>query len=234
MRRTHHKRGEAIPRAFRGEDKKKSASGGTPIVIIAALLGAVYYATRTHPTQHAHAGEIMQLIEAQNRTIAALRGAAARAVAERASIAGATTTPADRPPPSQPAAPSATAPADLAGVRDHSILGLDEATFRATSVAELLKAYAPTLGGGTCERDFGNGLINRWRGERKTYCAPKATGGSQVDCYLVKQSDPVSTSSTSTRAVTETSRRWREGGRRSLEIVPTPPRHRREAKRRDR
>ena len=78
MRRTHHKRGEAIPRAFRGEDKKKSASGGTPIVIIAALLGAVYYVTRTHPTQHAHVGEIMQLIEAQNRTIAALRGAAAR------------------------------------------------------------------------------------------------------------------------------------------------------------
>ena len=73
MRRTHHKRGEAIPRAFRGEDKKKSAGGGTPIVIIAALLGAVYYVTRTHPTQHAHAGEIMQLIEAQNRTIAALR-----------------------------------------------------------------------------------------------------------------------------------------------------------------
>ena len=75
MRRTHHKRGEALPRAFRGEDKKKSASGGTPIVIIAALLGAVYYVTRTHPTQHAHVGEIMQLIEAQNRTIAALRGA---------------------------------------------------------------------------------------------------------------------------------------------------------------
>ena len=86
MRRTHHKRGEAIPRAFRGEDKKKSASGGTPIVIIAALLGAVYYVTRTHPTQHAaaHTNEIMQLIVAQNRTIAALRGAAARAVAERA------------------------------------------------------------------------------------------------------------------------------------------------------
>ena len=83
MRRTHHKRGEAIPRAFRGEDKKKSAGGGTPIVIIAALLGAVYYVTRTHPTQHAaaHTNEIMQLIEAQNRTIAALRGAAARAVA---------------------------------------------------------------------------------------------------------------------------------------------------------
>ena len=185
MRRTHHKRGEAIPRAFRGEDKKKSAGGGTPIVIIAALLGAVYYVTRTHPTQHAaaHTNEIMQLIEAQNRTIAALRGAAARAVAERAAVTGSTTTtttPADRPPPAQPAAPSATAPADLAGVRDHSILGLDEATFREKSVAELLKAYAPTLGGGTCERDFGNGLINRWRGERKTYCAPKATGGSQV------------------------------------------------------
>ena len=76
MRRTHHKRGEAIPRAFRGEDKKKSAGGGTPIVIIAALLGAVYYATRAHPTQHAaaHEGEIMKLIDAQNRTIAALRG----------------------------------------------------------------------------------------------------------------------------------------------------------------
>ena len=150
MRRTHHKRGEALPRAFRGEDKKKSASGGTPIIIIAALLGAVYYVTRTHPTQHAaaHTNEIMQLIEAQNRTIAALRGAAARAVAERASIAGATTTPADRPPPSQPAAPSATAPADLAGVRDHSILGLDEATFRSTNVAELLKAYAPARSAG--------------------------------------------------------------------------------------
>ena len=118
MRRTHHKRGEALPRAFRGEDKKKSASGGTPIIIIAALLGAVYYVTRTHPTQHAaaHTNEIMQLIEAQNRTIAALRGAAARAVAERAAVSGSTTTTrVDRPPPSQPAAPSATAPADLAG-----------------------------------------------------------------------------------------------------------------------
>ena len=50
MRRTHHTKREAIPRAFRGEDKKKSAGGGTPIVIIAALLGAVYYVTRTHPT----------------------------------------------------------------------------------------------------------------------------------------------------------------------------------------
>ena len=91
MRRTHHAKGrEAIPRAFRGEDKKKSAGGGTPIVIIAALLGAVYYVTRTHPTQHAaaHEGEIMKLIDAQNRTIAALRGAAARAVAERAAVGG--------------------------------------------------------------------------------------------------------------------------------------------------
>ena len=65
MRRTHHTRKEALPRAFRGEDKKKSASGGTPIVIIAALLGAIYYATRTHPTQHAAARALFLVLAAE-------------------------------------------------------------------------------------------------------------------------------------------------------------------------
>ena len=31
------------------------------------------------------------------------------------------------------------------------------------------------------------GLVDRWRGERKTYCAPKGASKSKIDCFLIKQ-----------------------------------------------
>lgn len=184
MRRSHgHSRREAIPAAFRGDDKKKSANNWAQTLLVVAIFGAAAMLARAYTAHPAEpTGEIMALIEAQNRTIAALRGAAGRAVAERAAVD-------TKRPLHIPAPPSAGGAADLAGVRDHSILGLDETTFRAMSVAELLKAYAPTMGGGTCEGDFGNGLVDRWRGARKTYCAPTTGGGSRIDCFLVKQSN---------------------------------------------
>ncbi|KAH8048101.1 hypothetical protein JL722_12698 [Aureococcus anophagefferens] len=57
----------------------------------------------------------------------------------------------------------------------------------------MLRRYKPTLGGGTCERDFGNGLVDHWRKQKRTYCAPRSDGSnperppSKIDCYLVKQ-----------------------------------------------
>ena len=80
-----------------------------------------------------------------------------------------------------------------AGVVDHGILFYDDAAFRSESVAAMLARYARTRGGGSCEADFGNGLIDRWRDARKTYCAPRSDGSdpsrppSRIDCFLLMQ-----------------------------------------------
>ncbi|KAH8046359.1 hypothetical protein JL722_13686 [Aureococcus anophagefferens] len=79
-----------------------------------------------------------------------------------------------------------------AGVVDHGILFYDDAAF-SESVAAMLAPYARRRGGGSCEADFGNGLIDRWRDARKTYCAPRSDGSdpsrppSRIDCFLLMQ-----------------------------------------------
>jgi hypothetical protein len=48
--------------------------------------------------------------------------------------------------------------------------------------------YGTSLGGGSCENDFGNGLIQRWRETRSSYCSPRTSpSSSSIDCFLVKQ-----------------------------------------------
>ena len=80
-----------------------------------------------------------------------------------------------------------------AGVVDHGILFYDDAAFRSESVAAMLAPYARTRGGGSCDADFGNRLIDRWRDKRKTYCAPRSDGSdpsrppSRIDCFLLMQ-----------------------------------------------
>ena len=59
----------------------------------------------------------------------------------------------------------------------------------------MLRRYRPTRGSATCERDFGNGLIDHWRKQRKTYCKARSSPGdaerppSSIDCFLVKQAN---------------------------------------------
>ncbi|KAH8065127.1 hypothetical protein JL722_2033 [Aureococcus anophagefferens] len=60
-----------------------------------------------------------------------------------------------------------------AGVVDHGIL------FTTTRRSPERRGHARAStrrGGGSCEADFGNGLIDRWRDARKTYCAPRSDG----------------------------------------------------------
>jgi hypothetical protein len=84
-------------------------------------------------------------------------------------------------------------PKSPAGVVDHDILFYDDAAFRSESVAAMVARYARTRGGGSCDADFGNRLIDRWRDKRKTYCAPRSDGSdpsrppSRIDCFLLMQ-----------------------------------------------
>ncbi len=85
--------------------------------------------------------------------------------------------------------------------KPHYILTLSDEEFLSTTVSAMLAPYGESEGGGTCSNDFGNRLVNRWRGVKKEVCSPKdgpsrfhrnssrAKGilSSQIDCYLVKQ-----------------------------------------------
>lgn len=82
---------------------------------------------------------------------------------------------------------------------EHPILRLSEAEFIKTPVHEMMKWYGRgATGGGTCEIDFGNGLIDKWRNTKDSYCKSKSQsvptshrrdnmGSSSIDCYLIKQ-----------------------------------------------
>lgn len=78
-------------------------------------------------------------------------------------------------------------PETASSYEGHHILTLSDAELRGTPMDELMATYGKTRGGGSCERDFGNELVNRWRAERKTYCEPKFAGGTKIECFLVKQ-----------------------------------------------
>jgi hypothetical protein len=84
----------------------------------------------------------------------------------------------------------------LPGATKHKILTLTDNEFDDTKVSEMVLWYSDsetTSGQGfNCPGDFGNALISRWRGTRRSYCAsdgsPSAsTVSSSIDCYPIKQ-----------------------------------------------
>jgi hypothetical protein len=75
---------------------------------------------------------------------------------------------------------------------NHYILGLSDFEFDSKKVSELMSHYGEADGGGSCQQDFGNSLVNRWRERRTSYCSrnPKVTNSnsvSSIDCFLVSQ-----------------------------------------------
>lgn len=54
-----------------------------------------------------------------------------------------------------------------------------------------MAGYEDALGGGTCEKDFGNQLIKEWRKTKKMNCAPRNSDEKQskINCYLMHQSN---------------------------------------------
>ena len=73
------------------------------------------------------------------------------------------------------------------GVAEHPILALDEAAFRSTPMDALMAQYGTSGGGGTCDGDFGMGLIERWRGTGAPYCQGRSATSTNLKCYLVHQ-----------------------------------------------
>lgn len=73
----------------------------------------------------------------------------------------------------------------------HSILSLSDEEFDKISISAMMAQYGEAEGGGTCPIDFGNQLVNRWRGEKKSNCdsheSLSQTDQSSIDCYLVRQ-----------------------------------------------
>lgn len=80
--------------------------------------------------------------------------------------------------------------------RKHPILFLSDEDFASTTVGEMMSWYGEADGGGTCAKDFGNELAERWRQTKKANCrngdAPSSITtdkieNSRMDCYLVQQ-----------------------------------------------
>jgi hypothetical protein len=69
----------------------------------------------------------------------------------------------------------------------HVILSLNDTEFRSTPVDSLMQQYGVAQGGGSCDGDFGMGLIKRWRGAAKPYCVPRSNESSAMTCHLVRQ-----------------------------------------------
>jgi hypothetical protein len=79
--------------------------------------------------------------------------------------------------------PSYSAP----GFIGHSVLSMNETQFRDTPVDVLMSQYGQSGGGGTCDGDFGMGLIERWRNSGTEYCTARSPTSSSIKCHLVKQ-----------------------------------------------
>lgn len=91
-------------------------------------------------------------------------------------------------------------------VDNHPILTLSEEEFLRTPLSEMMSWYGETNGVGSCNQDFGNSLVKRWRATKESYCTPtqgrsaasksktaphgRSSVGetfSNIDCYLVHQ-----------------------------------------------
>jgi EGF domain-specific O-GlcNAc transferase len=86
---------------------------------------------------------------------------------------------------------AATESNDLPGADEHPILRLSDEVLRNTPFDRLMAPYGEADGGGSCSKDFGNELVNRWRDQRKKNCNPTNQGigalHSSIDCFLVSQ-----------------------------------------------
>eukprot|EP00802_Teleaulax_amphioxeia_P006779 Tamp_06784.p1 GENE.Tamp_06784~~Tamp_06784.p1 ORF type:complete len:683 (-),score=140.00 Tamp_06784:274-2322(-) len=88
----------------------------------------------------------------------------------------------------------------------HPLLVYSKDKFATTPVSKMTEEYKPPASGKgaekrSCDEDFGNALISRWRGTKDTWCTPNGeakrnvegekgrAGGSSLTCYFVKQSE---------------------------------------------
>lgn len=78
---------------------------------------------------------------------------------------------------------------------NHRILFLNDTMHENTPINVMMSWYGEANGGGSCSKDFGNELINRWRDVRKPYCSATTKTGSgsevpvqsSIDCFLIRQ-----------------------------------------------
>lgn len=76
---------------------------------------------------------------------------------------------------------------DSPGFKGHVILALNESAFRLTPIDVLMAQYGTADGGGSCDRDFGMGLVNRWRGAGQSCCTERSASSSSFKCHHVQQ-----------------------------------------------
>lgn len=82
---------------------------------------------------------------------------------------------------------------NIAQSKIHPILFMDDDDFISTPLGDMMSWYGEAEGGGTCAGDFGSNLVQRWKNEKKTNCAPRdnlmdgSNLKSQIDCYLIHQ-----------------------------------------------
>jgi hypothetical protein len=83
--------------------------------------------------------------------------------------------------------PSGNIPSE--SFKDHPILALSDEKLQSIPISEMMSWYGEAEGGGSCSEDFGNKLINKWRGVKQPYCTAKGSPltESSIDCYLVHQ-----------------------------------------------
>ena len=69
----------------------------------------------------------------------------------------------------------------------HFILTLSEEDFLSTPLDRMMARY--NFNFNSCDNDFGNGLVNRWRDTRRQACAspPSSSSSSVVETHLVRQ-----------------------------------------------
>lgn len=99
---------------------------------------------------------------------------------------------------------SSSSTRSLPGAKEHKILTLSDEEFDHTPISEMMSWYSDSQTvsgqGFNCPGDFGNALVKRWRGTKKTYCESTGSYRSQafgsssstpvqssIDCYPVKQ-----------------------------------------------
>lgn len=139
-------------------------------------------------TQQRHDDSLERLVRAQNETIKRLRAAIA-AKKQASQISRGELNPGQdktAPAPRIVDTPreGKVSTASQGAFAGHEILRVEET--RTIGMDALMASYGAAQGPG-CERDFGNGLVERWRGERKTFCEPKRVGDSKIECYLIRQ-----------------------------------------------
>ena len=76
---------------------------------------------------------------------------------------------------------------ELRGFKDHQMLALNETAFRTAPLDMLMAQYGTAHGGGSCDYDFGMGLINRWRKAGESCCRGRSDTSSSLKCHHIRQ-----------------------------------------------